>query len=73
MNANEILTAVKAGESLDWEFKSAKGGFPASVWRDRGGGRPLQRPVRPSPSAGGRKRVEPRAQGCLYNGIQFAY
>ena len=32
MNALEILAAVAAGESLDWEFKSAKGGFPASVW-----------------------------------------
>lgn len=32
MNALEILAAVSAGESLDWEFKSAKGGFPASVW-----------------------------------------
>ena len=28
----EILDAVAAGESTDWEFKSAKGGFPASVW-----------------------------------------
>ena len=32
MNDHEILNAVTAGESLDWEFKSAKGGFPASVW-----------------------------------------
>ena len=32
MNANDILDAVLAGESADWEFKSAKGGFPASVW-----------------------------------------
>ena len=32
MKDHEILDAVAAGESLDWEFKSAKGGFPASVW-----------------------------------------
>lgn len=32
MNASEILSAVNAGESHDWEFKSAKGGFPLSVW-----------------------------------------
>ena len=32
MNALEILDAVAAGENADWEFKSAKGGFPASVW-----------------------------------------
>jgi hypothetical protein len=28
MKDHEILNAVAAGESLDWEFKSAKGGFP---------------------------------------------
>ena len=32
MNANDILDAIAAGESADWEFKSAKGGIPASVW-----------------------------------------
>ena len=32
MKDHEILNAVAAGESLDWEFKSAKGGFPLSVW-----------------------------------------
>lgn len=32
MNASEILSAVSAGESQDWEFKSARGGFPANVW-----------------------------------------
>jgi ATP-dependent DNA helicase RecG len=32
MNALELLDAVAAGESADWEFKSAKGGFPASLW-----------------------------------------
>ncbi len=32
MNSQEILTAVAAGESQDWEFKSAKGGVPANVW-----------------------------------------
>ena len=32
MNALEILDAVAAGENADWEFKSAKGGFPANVW-----------------------------------------
>jgi glycosyltransferase involved in cell wall biosynthesis len=32
MNANDILTAVNAGEDKDWEFKSAKGGMPGSVW-----------------------------------------
>ena len=32
MNEHDILDAAAAGESSDWEFKSAKGGFPASVW-----------------------------------------
>jgi ATP-dependent DNA helicase RecG len=32
MNEREILEAVAEGEAADWEFKSAKGGFPASVW-----------------------------------------
>ena len=32
MNDLDILDAVSAGESADWEFKSAKGGFPLSVW-----------------------------------------
>ena len=29
---DRILDAVRVGENDDWEFKSAKGGFPASVW-----------------------------------------
>lgn len=28
----QILDAVKCGEELDWEFKSAKGGLPGSLW-----------------------------------------
>lgn len=32
MNANDILAAVNAGEDKDWEFKSAKGGLPGSMW-----------------------------------------
>lgn len=32
MNASEILAAVNAGEDKDWEFKSAKGGLPGSMW-----------------------------------------
>ena len=32
MNSQDILNAVSSGESADWEFKSAKGGFPRSVW-----------------------------------------
>ncbi len=32
MNANEILTAISAGEDKDWEFKSARGGLPGSLW-----------------------------------------
>jgi ATP-dependent DNA helicase RecG len=32
MNASDILTAVNAGEDKDWEFKSAKGGLPGSLW-----------------------------------------
>jgi len=32
MNASEILAAVNAGEDKDWEFKSAKGGLPGSLW-----------------------------------------
>ena len=32
MNASGILAAVNAGEDKDWEFKSAKGGLPGSLW-----------------------------------------
>src|SRR3954451_23064574 len=32
MNASDILTAVSAGEDKDWEFKSARGGMPGSLW-----------------------------------------
>lgn len=32
MDAETILSAVNAGEDADWEFKSAKGGFPKSLW-----------------------------------------
>jgi ATP-dependent DNA helicase RecG len=35
MNADlldRILEAVQVGETTDWEFKSAKGGFPGSFW-----------------------------------------
>ena len=32
MNASEILSAMDAGEDKDWEFKSAKGGTPRSLW-----------------------------------------
>lgn len=32
MNASDILAAVSAGEDKDWEFKSAKGGTPGSMW-----------------------------------------
>jgi ATP-dependent DNA helicase RecG len=29
---NEILAATQAGEAVDWEFKSAKGGVPGNLW-----------------------------------------
>ena len=32
MEASQILAALTVGESIDWEFKSAKGGFPSSFW-----------------------------------------
>jgi len=32
MNASDILSAVNAGEDKDWEFKSARGGLPVSLW-----------------------------------------
>ena len=28
----KILKAINAGESSDWEIKSARGGFPGSFW-----------------------------------------
>lgn len=27
-----ILQAARVGESADWEFKSARGGFPGNFW-----------------------------------------
>lgn len=32
MDIQKLLTAISAGEDKDWEFKSAKGGLPASLW-----------------------------------------
>lgn len=32
MNIQEILNALTLGEDKDWEFKSAKGGLPVSLW-----------------------------------------
>ena len=29
---DRILEAARIGETTDWEFKSAKGGFPGSFW-----------------------------------------
>ena len=29
---DRILEAARVGETTDWEFKSAKGGFPGSFW-----------------------------------------
>ena len=29
---DSILDAARIGENDDWEFKSAKGGFPPNVW-----------------------------------------
>ena len=28
----EILQAAQVGETTDWEFKSARGGLPGSLW-----------------------------------------
>ena len=30
--AGEILKALSIGEEVDWEFKSARGGLPGSLW-----------------------------------------
>ena len=29
---SDILAAAQIGETTDWEFKSARGGFPGSFW-----------------------------------------
>ena len=31
-NPGEILRAVRLGEDCDWEFKSARGSLPGSMW-----------------------------------------
>ncbi len=32
MNIQDLLNALQLGEDKDWEFKSAKGGLPGSLW-----------------------------------------
>ena len=32
MNVAQILAATQTGEDADWEFKSAQGGLPGSLW-----------------------------------------
>jgi ATP-dependent DNA helicase RecG len=32
LSIDEVLAAMRAGESTDWEFKSSKGGLPGSLW-----------------------------------------
>jgi ATP-dependent DNA helicase RecG len=32
MTIQDVLQAVRVGESSDWEFKSAAGGLPGSLW-----------------------------------------
>jgi len=32
VSVDEVLAAILAGEGLDWEFKSGKGGLPGSLW-----------------------------------------
>ena len=36
MTERDILTALDLGEAKDWEFKSAKGGMPGSLWDQPG-------------------------------------
>ena len=33
---SDILAAAQIGETTDWEFKSARGGFPGSLWACHG-------------------------------------
>lgn len=37
MTLNQLLDALRLGESQDIEFKAAEGGLPRSLWKNRVG------------------------------------
>ncbi len=71
MNERAILDAIDAGEAADWEFKSARGGIPGSLWESYSAmantdGGVIVLGIEDDGTVGGLRDV-PRIRGDLWN------